>query len=115
MQKRSERLNYKRSRKKRILKTVLPCSVLFILTMAGIIYINIINTRTLCPLGDSPQNYDIVNEKFGSDFSSFIKDNAKVRIYDNKEDEEIILRIGDEKFTISKESWLLNFLKDLGK
>ncbi len=85
---------------------------LIIITMAGLIRINILNTRTLSPLGNTKQNYELINEKFGDDFANFIKDDSFLKIYDEHEDGKIIIRIGDNEFKISSKSNVIEYVKD---
>ena len=53
-------------------KYIIPM-VLLILVAIGAIKINIINTKSLSPLGNSDDNFNLVSEEFGEDFSEFIK------------------------------------------
>ncbi|MGN0145378.1 MAG: hypothetical protein ACI398_10355 [Clostridium sp.] len=101
-----------RRKKRYIFKKVIPMSVLLILTFVGIVYINIINTKTLSPLGNTKQNYELVSERFGKDFENFIKDNSYVKIYNDEDNKEIIVRLGDNEFKISSESEILQYIKD---
>lgn len=100
-----------RKNKRYIFKKVIPIVALLIVIFAGIIYINIINTKTLSPLGNTKQNYELVSEKFGEDFDNFIKDNSYLKIYNDEEDEKVIVRLGDKEFTISSESEILQYIK----
>lgn len=92
-----------------ILKKVIPSILLVVAVFVGIIRINIINTKTLSPLGNTKENYNIVSEEFGKDFSNFIKDNSIVKIYCNKDD-DILVRINDSNYKIKTS---LSFLDDI--
>ena len=70
------------------------------MTICGILWINIIDTKALSPLGNTNENYKMVNKEFGEDFSSFIKDNSFLKIY--KEKDDILIRIGENNFKLSK-------------
>lgn len=98
-------------KKRYIVRKVLPSILLLIAVFSGLIKINIINTKTLSPLGNSKENYEIVSEEFGDDFSKFIKDNSILKIYCNK-DEDILVRIKDSDFKIKSN---LTFLDDVKK
>ena len=76
--------------------------------VSGIVSINIKYTSALSPLGNTNENYELVSEEFGEDFSNFIKDNSYLKIY--KEDSDILLRIGENNFRITNES---NLFKEL--
>ena len=65
-------------------KGIIP-TILFIMVMIGCIIVNIKNTEALSPFGNTIDNYQIVTKEFGEDFSEFIKDKANIKIYLNKE------------------------------
>lgn len=90
------------------MRKVLPSILLLIAVFSGLIKINIINTKTLSPLGNSKENYEIVSEEFGEDFSKFIKDNSVLKIYCNK-GEDILVRIKENDFKIKSK---LSFIDD---
>ena len=87
-------------RKKKVFKTIFLI-VLFCVTLIGLIKVNILNTKALSPLGNTNDNYKLVSEEFGEDFSNFIQDKSPVKIY-VEEDEETIIK---------SESNLINFAK----
>lgn len=58
--------------------------ILFIIFI-GIIKIDMINTKALSPLGNTNENYKLVSNEFGEDFSNFIKDNSFLKIYKESE------------------------------
>lgn len=80
------------------------------IAIVGLIKINIINTKALSPLGTTNDNYKMVKEEFGEEFSDFIKDNSAVKIYAD-EDEETLVRIKDKDFKIKEESDLVTGIK----
>ena len=96
-------------RKKKVFKTIFLI-VLFCVTLIGLIKVNILNTKALSPLGNTNDNYKLVSEEFGEDFSNFIQDKSPVRIY-VEEDEETMVRLGEKDFIIKSESNLINFAK----
>ena len=89
-------------KKKYITRKVMPSIIILFLMMSGIISINIKNTSSLSPLGNTNENYQLVSEEFGEDFSNFIKDNSFLKIY--KEDSDILVRIGENNFRITNQS-----------
>lgn len=97
--------------KKHKLRKLIPFVLLLIAVFSSLIKINIINTRALSPLGNSKENYEIVSEEFGEDFSKFIKDNSVLKIYCNK-GEDILVRINESNFKIRSD---LSFLEDFKK
>ena len=95
--------------KKKVFKTIFLI-VLFCVTLIGLIKVNILNTKALSPLGNTNDNYKLVSEEFGEDFSNFIQDKSPVKIY-VEEDEETMVRLGEKDFIIKSESNLINFAK----
>ena len=95
----------KKKYKKYVLKTVVPIIAMTVLVIACLIHINIINTKTLSPLGNTKQNYELVSEKFGADFANFIKDNSFL----NK---KVLVRLGDAEFKISSESEIIKYIEN---
>lgn len=92
-----------REKKQYILKRMVPVIILMIIILLGLIKVNIINTKSLSPLGNTNQNYELVSEEFGKDFSNFIKDNSVIKIY-KENDKELLIRIGNKDFKVSEES-----------
>lgn len=86
-----------------ILKKVLPSFFILFLAICGIIRVDMINTKALSPLGNTNENYRIVNEKFGEDFSKFIKDNSYLKIY-QEPGKDILVKLGDNEFKIRNKS-----------
>lgn len=96
-------------RKKKVFRTIFLI-VLFCVTLIGLIKVNILNTKALSPLGNTNDNYKLVSEEFGEDFSNFIQDKSPVKIY-VEEDEETMVRLGEKDFIIKSESNIINFAK----
>ncbi len=98
--------------KKYILKKAVPVFILLPIVGAGLIHINIINTKTLSPLGNTKQNYELVSGKFGDDFENFIKDDSFLKIYEDSDNRKVIVHIGDTEFKISSKSKIVEYIKD---
>lgn len=86
-----------------IFRKVLPASLILFSILSGIIKVDIINTKALSPLGNTNENYKLVSDEFGEDFSKFIKDNSYLKIYKEKQD-NILIRLGENDFKISNQS-----------
>lgn len=71
--------------------------------IVGVIKIDIINTKSLSPLGNTNENYKLVSEEFGEDFSNFIKDNSFLKIY-QESNNDVLVKLGNNEFKISNES-----------
>ena len=65
--------------------------ILFSMVIVGCIIVNIKNTEALSPFGNTLNNYQIITEEFGEDFSEFIKDNANIKIYLDKGEDNVCL------------------------
>lgn len=97
-----------------IIKKVLPTFLILFFVLAGIIKVDVINTRALSPLGNTSENYELVREKFGEDFSNFIKDNSFLKIYKEPE-KDTLVRLGDSNFKIKNESAFINKIEEMFK
>jgi hypothetical protein len=95
-----------------ILKKVLPAFVILFLVISGIIKVDMINTKALSPLGNTNENYKIVNEKFGEDFSKFIKDNSYLKIY-KEPGKDILIRLDDKEFKIRNKSVFIEKFEEI--
>lgn len=95
-----------------ILKKVLPSFIILFLIISGIIRIDMINTKALSPLGNTNENYKIVNEKFGEDFSKFIKDNSYLKIYKDP-GKDILVRLGDSEFKLRNKSVFIEKVEEI--
>ena len=76
--------------------------ILFSMVIVGCIIVNIKNTEALSPFGNTLNNYQIINEEFGEDFSEFIKDNANIKIYLDKGEDTVQVQIGNKKIKLTK-------------
>lgn len=97
---------------KYFLKKVLPSLLILFFVMAGIIKVDIINTKSLSPLGNTNENYTLISREFGGDFSNFIKDNSLLKIY-KEEGKNVLIKLGNEEFTINNESDLTEGIKNV--
>ena len=94
-----------------ILKKVLLLFLILFFLLVGIVKVDVINTKALSPLGNTTENYELVSEKFGKDFSNFIKDNSFLKIYKESE-KDILVRLGDSNFKIKNESDFINKIEE---
>lgn len=86
-------------------------SFILIFVSIGLVNINIINTKSLSPVGNTDDNKKIVNTEFGEEFNSFIQDNSNVKIYNNENEGEYLVTINDKRIKIKEESYLINGIK----
>lgn len=86
--------------------------VVLFFVLVGIIKIDIINTKALSPLGNTSENYKLVSEEFGEDFSNFIKDNSFLKIYEEPE-KDVLVRLGNSEFKISNESSYIKKIREI--
>lgn len=89
-------------------------SITLILSIMGLLKINVINTKALSPVGNTDDNKKIVNTEFGEDFSNFIQDDADVKIY-NEGNGDYLLNINDNVIRVKKESDLVNWIKEVSQ
>jgi hypothetical protein len=97
-----------------IFKKVLPAFLILFFVLVGIIKVDVINTKALSPLGNTTENYNLVSEKFGEDFSNFIKDNSFLKIYKESE-KDILVRLGSSDFKISNQSIFIEKIDEILK
>lgn len=97
-----------------VLVKVIPACIILLAILIGIIKIDIINTKSLSPLGNTNENYQLVSEEFGEDFSNFIKDNSYLKIY-TEEGENVLVKLGDKQFQITNQSIFIKQIEDAVK
>ncbi|MBB6624284.1 hypothetical protein [Clostridium gasigenes] len=85
-------------------KFAISMFIIILLGIVGFIRINIINTKALSPIGNTEDNYALVSEEFGEDFTEFIKDNADVKIYTGEGEEDASIRIKEKELRLKKEN-----------
>lgn len=95
-----------------VFRKILPIIFILFFILAGVIKINVINTKALSPLGNTNENYKLVSAEFGEDFSNFIKDNSFLKIYKESQN-DILIRLGNNDFRINDESVFIKKVQDL--
>ena len=99
----------------KIIKNFLIPILAVILLLIGCIKINIINTESLSPLGNTDDNFKIVSEEFGEDFREFIKDNSLVKIYvGEKNDGLATVKIYNKEIKLTNDNLFMNSIKKVG-
>ena len=94
-------------------KGIVPI-ILFIMVIVGCIMVNIKNTEALSPFGNTLNNYQIITEEFGEDFSEFIKDNTDIKIYLDKGEDTAQVQIGNKKIKLTKNNKFIEKIKLIG-
>jgi len=94
-----------------IFKKVLPAFLILFFVLVGIVKVDIINTKALSPLGNTNENYKLVSEKFGEDFSKFIKDDSFLKIYKESE-KDVLIRLGNSDFKIRNQSAFIEKIEE---
>ena len=97
--------------KKKKYLIIIFSSFILICASIGLVKINIINTKSLSPVGNTDDNKKIVNTEFGEEFNSFIQDNSNVKIYNNENEGEYLVTINDKRIKIKEESYLISGMK----
>ena len=95
-----------------IFKKVLPAFLILSFVLVGVIKVDIINTKALSPLGNTNENYKLVSNEFGEDFSNFIKDNSFLKIYKESE-KDVLVKIGSNDFRINNQSSFIKKIEDI--
>ncbi len=96
-------------------KVLIGTLIFFIITILGVVQVNIINTKALSPVGNGDDNYELVKEEFGGDFEEFIKDDAEVKIYTpNDVIENPTIKIYDKEFIIELNNKITEKFYDVG-
>ena len=99
----------------KIIKNFLIPILAVILLLIGCIKINIINTESLSPLGNTDDNFKVVSEEFGEDFQEFIKDNSTVKIYvGEKNDGLATVKIYNKEIKLTNDNLFMNSIKKVG-
>lgn len=96
----------------KIIKKFLIPIFAVILLIVGFVKINIINTESLSPLGNTDDNFKVVSEEFGEDFQEFIKDNSAVKIYvGEKNDGLSTVKIYNKEIKLTSDNLFMNSIK----
>lgn len=85
-------------------KFIIPLIVIVLIVTIGLVQVNIINTKALSPVGNTEDNYALVSEEFGEDFTEFIKDDAEVKIYTGEGEDDACIRIKEKEIRLKKEN-----------
>ncbi len=93
---------------------MLPAVFILIFIFIGVIKIDLINTQALSPLGNTNENYKLVSDEFGEDFSNFIKDNSFLKIYE-EDGKDILVRLGESDFKIKEQSPYIKKIQQMFK
>ena len=92
-------------------KYIIPM-VLLILVAIGAIKINIINTKSLSPLGNSDDNFNLVSEEFGEDFQEFIMDKSAIKIYTGEENDNLaMVKVFNKEINLTMDNIFVKKLK----
>ena len=99
----------------KIIKKILIPIFAVILLIVGFVKINIINTESLSPLGNTDDNFKVVSTEFGEDFQEFIMDKSPVKIYvGEKNDGLATVKVYDKSINLTNNNFLINSIKTLG-
>lgn len=98
-------------KKKRIKLITSFFIVISFITIVSLVNINIINTESLSPIGNTYDNFKLVSSEFGEDFTGFIQDNSNIKIYEDNG--EVIVSLNNKKIKIKEESKIINGIKSI--
>lgn len=98
-------------KKKRIKLITSFFIVISFITIISLVNINMINTKSLSPIGNTYYNFKLVSSEFGEDFNGFIQDNSNIKIYEDNG--EFIVSLNNKKIKIKEESKIINGIKSI--
>ncbi|CUP60613.1 hypothetical protein [Clostridium baratii] len=98
-------------KKKRIKLITSFFIVILFITIVSLVNINMINTKSLSPIGNTYDNFKLVSSEFGEDFTGFIQDNSNIKIYEDNG--EFIVSLNNKKIKIKEESKIINGIKNI--
>lgn len=98
-------------KKKRIKLITSFFIVISFVTTLSLVNINMINTKSLSPIGNTYDNFKLVSSEFGEDFTGFIQDNSNIKIYEDNG--EFIVSLNNKKIKIKEESKIINGIKSI--
>ncbi|AQM60222.1 hypothetical protein I3900191A7_20420 [Clostridium baratii] len=98
-------------KKKRIKLITSFFIVISFITIVSLVNINMINTESLSPIGNTYDNFKLVSSEFGEDFTGFIQDNSNIKIYEDNG--EFIVSLNNKKIKIKEESKIINGIKSI--
>lgn len=99
----------------KIIKVYLIPTIAAILVIIACVNINIVNTKSLSPLGNSNDNFKLVSAEFGEDFQDFIMDKSPVKIYLGEEDDgEATIKVYDKEINLTQDNFFVNTAKKIG-
>ncbi|AIY82370.1 MAG: hypothetical protein KIB43_05695 [Clostridium baratii] len=98
-------------KKKRIKLITSFFIVISFITIVSLVNINMINTKSLSPIGNTYDNFKLVSSEFGEDFTGFIQDNSNIKIYEDNG--EFIVSLNNKKIKIKEESKIINGIKSI--
>ena len=99
----------------KIIKNFLIPAVSVILLIIGCVKVNIVNTESLAPLGNTDDNFKVVSAEFGEDFQEFIKDNSSVKIYIGEEDDGLAtVKLYNKEINLTSDNLFMNSVKKIG-
>lgn len=92
-------------------KYIIPIILLIFMIMAAV-KINIINTKSLSPLGNSDDNFNLVSQEFGEDFQEFIMDKSPVKIYTGEKNDNLaMVKVFNREINLTMDNVFLRKLK----
>lgn len=98
-------------KKKRIKLITSFFIVILFITIVSLVNINMINTKSLSPIGNTYDNFKLVSSEFGEDFTGFIQDNSNIKIYEDNGG--FIVSLNNKKIKIKEESKIINGIKNI--
>lgn len=98
----------------KIIKNYFVPIVAIVLLIIGCIEINIINTQSLSPLGNTDDNFKVVSAEFGEDFQEFIMDKSPVKIYIGEKDDGLAtVKVYNKEINLTNDNLFMNSIRSI--
>ena len=98
----------------KIIKNFLIPILAIILFIIGCIKVNIVNTKSLSPIGNAEDNFKVVSKEFGQDFEEFIKDNSPIKIYLGEENDGLaMVKLYDKEINLTNDNLFMDSIKGI--
>lgn len=98
----------------KVIKNYFIPIVAVIIVIIGFVKINIVNTESLSPLGNTDDNFKVVSAEFGEDFQEFIMDKSPVKIYIGEKDDGLsTVKVYNKEINLTNDNFFMNTIRKI--
>ena len=98
----------------KVIKNYIIPIVAVIIVIIGFVKINIVNTQSLSPLGNTDDNFKVVSTEFGEDFQEFIMDKSPVKIYIGEKDDGLsTVKVYNKEINLTNDNFFMNTIRKI--